>query len=253
MNGNQNNFYLCEFCGEIKQVQILPKSFQLFIEVVSNIFQFNKQEAQNFIWTYEGFNIENNRNNDNSISFKNEGIELNENNYQHLFNKSNVIIHLKFKEAEKKVVQDHWNKTSIAEQAKSRIINRIKGNIQKRQNEIEQAAPLASSIIISNLSDFIKNKFLKTKLELISEIQNNNRQLQNNKSNNNEGNQKQNLIEHKRMCSYCHVYPIIGVMYKCVICKDYELCSNCEEKVWNIHKHSFYKLVYPFKVNTQNK
>ena len=79
-----------------------------------------------------------------------------------------------FKEAAKYLVQEHWNETPIAEQAKSRIINRIKGNIQKQQNEIEQAAPLASSIIISNLSDFIKNKFLKTKLELISEIQNNN-------------------------------------------------------------------------------
>ena len=47
MNGNQNNFYLCEFCGEIKQVQTLPKTFQLFIEVVSNIFQIIQTYAIN--------------------------------------------------------------------------------------------------------------------------------------------------------------------------------------------------------------
>lgn len=51
-------------------------------------------------------------------------------------------------------------------------------------------------------------------------------------------------------CNGCFAFPIKGVIYKCLVCQDYDLCSNCEEA-----KHSFHPLLkianknqYPIKV-----
>ena len=57
------------------------------------------------------------------------------------------------------------------------------------------------------------------------------------------------LVEHLNVtCDGCGVSPIIGVRYKCCICRDYDFCSNCEEKLG--HQHPFIKLMSPDKTPT---
>ena len=45
-------------------------------------------------------------------------------------------------------------------------------------------------------------------------------------------------------CQKCFQEPIIGYRYKCSVCKDYDLCQNCEEKnsISEEHKHEFIKI-----------
>jgi hypothetical protein len=41
-------------------------------------------------------------------------------------------------------------------------------------------------------------------------------------------------------CSECQATPIIGIRYKCVFCKNYDLCEQCEAK--STHDHPFLKI-----------
>ena len=45
-------------------------------------------------------------------------------------------------------------------------------------------------------------------------------------------------------CSKCGMNPIIGYRYKCPLCKNYNLCQNCEEKNSETgeHPHDFIKM-----------
>lgn len=54
---------------------------------------------------------------------------------------------------------------------------------------------------------------------------------------------KLSISVHLVPCSLCETRVIIGVRYKCCFCKDYNLCSQCEEK--NYHSHVLLKLKYP--------
>ena len=44
-------------------------------------------------------------------------------------------------------------------------------------------------------------------------------------------------------CDGCDVKPIMGLRYKCTICKDYDLCETCEAK--QFHNHFFLKIRDP--------
>jgi hypothetical protein len=41
-------------------------------------------------------------------------------------------------------------------------------------------------------------------------------------------------------CDGCGESPILGVRYKCAVCKDFDYCTNCEEKL--DHDHPFLKI-----------
>ena len=41
-------------------------------------------------------------------------------------------------------------------------------------------------------------------------------------------------------CDGCGESPILGVRYKCAVCKDFDYCANCEEKL--DHDHPFLKI-----------
>ena len=45
------------------------------------------------------------------------------------------------------------------------------------------------------------------------------------------------------MCNGCFQSPIVGVRYKCSVCKNFDFCSSCEEK--RSHDHAFLKINKP--------
>ena len=49
-------------------------------------------------------------------------------------------------------------------------------------------------------------------------------------------------IHNGSVCNGCGEFPIIGIRYKCLDCKDFDYCEKCYEDKKNIHKHPFYKL-----------
>ena len=48
-------------------------------------------------------------------------------------------------------------------------------------------------------------------------------------------------MSHNVICDQCGIYPILGIRYKCEICADYDVCSECIAKLLkkNDNTHSF--------------
>jgi next-to-BRCA1 protein 1 len=44
-------------------------------------------------------------------------------------------------------------------------------------------------------------------------------------------------------CDGCGVHPIIGIRYKCCVCKSFDFCEICEER--HTHEHPFIKITRP--------
>lgn len=47
-------------------------------------------------------------------------------------------------------------------------------------------------------------------------------------------------------CDGCDTKPIVGIRYKCSVCKNFDYCSNCEERL--SHEHPFLKIRDPASV-----
>ena len=45
---------------------------------------------------------------------------------------------------------------------------------------------------------------------------------------------------HEATCNKCQSYPILGIRYKCSVCRNYDLCPSCESKT--DHPHPFIQL-----------
>ena len=57
---------------------------------------------------------------------------------------------------------------------------------------------------------------------------------------------KEEKIIHKGIiCDVCGTFPIIGIRYKCLICKNFDLCEKCEKNLSNYHKHPLIKYIEP--------
>jgi len=52
----------------------------------------------------------------------------------------------------------------------------------------------------------------------------------------------ESLIHHGIKCDICQKVPIIGIRYKCLQCKSYNLCEDCEKKEGMNHGHLLLKL-----------
>jgi hypothetical protein len=53
------------------------------------------------------------------------------------------------------------------------------------------------------------------------------------------------IVHERIMCDNCKTAPIKGFRYHCVLCEDFDLCSDCELK--NLHKHPMLKISSPEK------
>lgn len=47
-------------------------------------------------------------------------------------------------------------------------------------------------------------------------------------------------VVHQVTCDGCDTSPITGIRYKCSVCKDFDYCANCEERL--AHEHPFLKI-----------
>lgn len=54
------------------------------------------------------------------------------------------------------------------------------------------------------------------------------------------------VIEHSRViCDGCGMKPLVGVRYKCTVCKNFDYCENCEKTKGAAHQHPFLKIRKP--------
>ena len=54
---------------------------------------------------------------------------------------------------------------------------------------------------------------------------------------------EQPVIHNRVECDGCGVAPIVGVRYKCSVCKNFDFCQMCEER--RGHEHAFLKIYKP--------
>ena len=52
----------------------------------------------------------------------------------------------------------------------------------------------------------------------------------------------ESLIHNGIKCSFCQRFPIVGIRYKCLQCKSYDLCEECEKVQGLKHGHLLLKL-----------
>lgn len=58
--------------------------------------------------------------------------------------------------------------------------------------------------------------------------------------------QDENATHQGVKCDGCETVPITGIRYKCAVCKDFDYCANCEERL--AHEHPFLKIKNPSNV-----
>ena len=57
-----------------------------------------------------------------------------------------------------------------------------------------------------------------------------------------------NKVTHKHIvCDGCAMYPIVGIRYKCKVCKNFDYCESCYNKNKEAHSHEFEKIEKPVK------
>ena len=56
--------------------------------------------------------------------------------------------------------------------------------------------------------------------------------------------ENKNKIHYENICNGCNT-PIIGIRYKCVICKDFDYCEKCEDIYKEEHGHPLLKINSP--------
>lgn len=56
---------------------------------------------------------------------------------------------------------------------------------------------------------------------------------------------------HNAFCNGCNKSNIVGIRYKCIICPDYDLCEECENRIPFSHdiNHAFIKIKEPSQFN----
>jgi hypothetical protein len=52
---------------------------------------------------------------------------------------------------------------------------------------------------------------------------------------------KNGSVHNGYTCDGCQTYPIVGVRYKCLVCRDFDFCESCEAMFGDDHKHPLIK------------
>ena len=99
---------------------------------------------------------------------------------------------------------------------------------KKDINDFDEFGDNIKNIINSNCN-LIKNDILSSVINGISKIENKS-SIKN----------KNQIIHEGTKCSLCGQSPIIGIMYKCIECDDFNICEICEDS--QKHPHPFYKI-----------
>ncbi len=93
------------------------------------------------------------------------------------------------------------------------------------------------SIIENVRSEILKESQLKSTNSKVLETEASKEEIKEEKPNNDKP------IHRFIICDGCGKDPVVGIRYKCAVCHDFDLCSECEENT--IHDHPFLKIRHP--------
>ena len=254
---NSHNYIYEYFTSEGMYYILNEKNYEQFLDDnVTDIFVYNTIEESKTYKDNKKNNIiilEKEKEEDDEPNFyqednddENKDININkiqEDNFLKEKVKQTIINNQKQKIKESKLKQKMEEKNKIILQ------NEIKINIQeeKENNNINYEDDIANKEII----DIIEQNFEKFKEDLINESKIQTSQIvMQSKLKSEPNKEKDNDIETPSsveihngcICNGCGEFPIVGIRYKCVDCKDFDYCQSCYEEKKYIHAHPFYKL-----------
>ena len=252
---NSHNYVYEYFTSEGMYYLLDEKNFEKFLDDnVTDIFvYYTKEETKTFKDNQKKNIIILEKEEDDEPNFyqednddENKDININkiqEDNFLKEKVKQTIINNQKQKIKESKLKQKMEEKDKIILQ------NEIKINIQKEKenNHINYEDDIANKEII----DIIEQNFEKFKEDLINEskiqtsqiVMQSKLKLEQNKEKDNEIETPSSVEIHNGcICNGCGEFPIVGIRYKCVDCKDFDYCQSCYEEKKYIHAHPFYKL-----------
>ena len=188
---------------------------------------------------YEDDNIDEN----NNININN----IQEDNFLKEKIKQTIINQQKQKIREERLKQEK----ELKEKERIKQKNEIKINFQNANDIINTHKNLGNDIDNQEIINIIDQNFEKFRENLINEskvqsskiIMESKLKLQEDNNIENEPETPSSVEIHEGcVCNGCGDFPIIGIRYKCVECKDFDYCEKCHADKKFIHKHPFYKL-----------
>ena len=204
-----------------------------------NIIHVKEEQEEDNPNFYEDDNIDEN----NNININN----IQEDNFLKEKIKQTIINQQKQKIREERLKQEK-------EKKKKEIIkqqNEIKINFQNANDKININKNLDNdmdnqeiiNIIDQNFEKFRENLINESKVQSSKIIMESKLKIQEENANDNDIETPSSVEIHEGcVCNGCGDFPIIGIRYKCVECKDFDYCEKCHADKKFIHKHPFYKL-----------
>jgi hypothetical protein len=202
-------------------------------------------------------NINNNNNNNKNLDNQNQNVKSDTDiQRQLILNKQNQILIAELKKENQQLKQENEKNKNIInnynkkfEKIENEIEIKITDAINKINNEKEKNNEQMKNIINNamkqyqtqneeKLNSIIKNIPEKMEKDLSQKVEKLEKLYYNKNENNNE-------IHVGIKCQKCLMNPIIGIRYKCLYCKDYNLCEKCERKNCKTkeHPHIFLKYI----------
>ena len=137
------------------------------------------------------------------------------------------------KEEEEKIIQLNENKINLLNENENNYIN----------NEDDIANKEIIDIIEKNFEKFKENLINESKIQTTQIVLQSKLKLEQNKEKDNDIETPNSVETHNGcICNGCGEFPIVGIRYKCVNCKDFDYCQSCYQEKKYIHDHPFYKL-----------
>lgn len=147
-------------------------------------------------------------------------------------------------------IQEDRIKPVIIEPKKEEL-EKVKEQTEKKIIEFDEAIESRIKIADDSLINYTDLKEKVTQLAkeqlgiLLPKILDECKTYVKNEKSKDKNNECKQIVHQKIMCDSCTALPIIGTRYHCVICEDFDLCSNCE--VTEVHKHPMLKISSPEK------
>lgn len=126
------------------------------------------------------------------------------------------------------------SRIEINENNQDQLKNKNNFDFQKNENDLKSPY-LQNDINDNNINNI--NNFNKNNINTRNNI--NNININNNMNNNNLS--SQTYMVFPLSCNLCSQYPIVKVLYYCLVC-NIPLCEECEDKLGINHRHSILKV-----------
>ena len=261
INSKPMNFK--QFCSDIEEIVNLDNSTNYIFQYKNSLNIYNKLDEANYNYFVDD--------NVTDIYIYNSIEEMklfNSNNYNMPFKEDKEEIPNFYQEdnIDDNNINDIQQENFLKEKARQNIINEQKRKIResklKHEREKEEKKKSTNAIILrfqnddnniendednKKIVDIIEKNFETFKENLINESKIQSTQIvmeSKLKFEDKQDIETPNSVEvHKgSVCNGCGEFPIIGIRYQCVECKDFDYCEKCHEEKKYIHKHPFYKL-----------